>query len=149
MAPEPILVAYFINPSHQSVCLYVCLLSLLGKGSVKYISSFIARQLLGKHVPAATNTRNNRIIVGRVSLCIYVSLSLLLNNLVKAFPRQRKIVRCVVFYAVRIASKESRRLFLLRTSCFNIFPSLESLIAWFLGRHSFDNRVLICRQEFP
>jgi hypothetical protein len=23
MAPEPILTAYFINPAHQSVCLYV------------------------------------------------------------------------------------------------------------------------------
>jgi hypothetical protein len=35
MAPEPISTAYFINPSHQSVCLYVYPpLSLLGNGSV-------------------------------------------------------------------------------------------------------------------
>jgi hypothetical protein len=43
MAPEPISTEYFINPSHQFVCLYVLLgngyvkipLSLPGNGSVK------------------------------------------------------------------------------------------------------------------
>jgi hypothetical protein len=35
VTPESISVAYFINPSHQSVCLYVYPLSLLGNGSVK------------------------------------------------------------------------------------------------------------------
>jgi hypothetical protein len=35
MALEPISTAYFINPSHWSVCLYVYSLSLLGNGSVK------------------------------------------------------------------------------------------------------------------
>jgi hypothetical protein len=35
MAPETISAAYFINPSHQSMCLYVYPLSLLGNGSVK------------------------------------------------------------------------------------------------------------------
>jgi hypothetical protein len=55
MAPEPISGAYFINPYHQSVC-QIC------------ISPIVARQRLGKHVPAATNTRNNRRIVGRVVL---------------------------------------------------------------------------------
>jgi hypothetical protein len=35
MAPEPIWTAFFINPSHQSVCLYVYPLSLLGDGSVR------------------------------------------------------------------------------------------------------------------
>jgi hypothetical protein len=35
MAPEPISTAYFINPSHHSVCLYVYIrLSLLGNGSI-------------------------------------------------------------------------------------------------------------------
>jgi hypothetical protein len=43
MAPEPISTAYFINPSHQSVCLYVNL-------------PIVARQELGKNVTAATNT---------------------------------------------------------------------------------------------
>jgi hypothetical protein len=46
----------FIQPSHPSVCVSVCvfLLPLLGKGSVKCILPFIARQQLGKDVPMAT-----------------------------------------------------------------------------------------------
>jgi hypothetical protein len=85
----------------------------------------VARQRLGKHVPAAKNTRKNKIIVGRVifyavrvlskeslwvRLCIPVSL--LGNNSVKTFSRQRRIVGGVVFYAVGVESKESRRLIL-------------------------------------
>jgi hypothetical protein len=42
-APEPISTAHFVNPSHQSVCLYV------------YIP-VVGRQRLGKNVTAATNT---------------------------------------------------------------------------------------------
>jgi hypothetical protein len=44
MAPEPIATAYFINPSLQSVCLYVYPL-------------LVARQRLGKNFTAATNTQ--------------------------------------------------------------------------------------------
>jgi hypothetical protein len=47
MAPEPISTVYFINPCHQSVCLYVN-------------PRFVARQRLGIHVPVPTNTSNNR-----------------------------------------------------------------------------------------
>jgi hypothetical protein len=47
----------------------------------------VARQWLGKHIPAATIARNNRRIVERV-----------------------------VFYMVHVVSKESRRLILPRTS---------------------------------
>jgi hypothetical protein len=43
-----------------------------------------------------------------VGLCI---LSLLGNNSIKTFPRQRRIGG-VVFYAVRVVSKENRRLIL-------------------------------------
>jgi hypothetical protein len=43
MAPGPISTAYFINPSHQSVCLYVYL-------------PIVAGQQFGKNVTAATNT---------------------------------------------------------------------------------------------
>jgi hypothetical protein len=43
MAPEPIPMAYFINPSHQSMSLYVHPL-------------IVARQLLSKNVTVATNT---------------------------------------------------------------------------------------------
>jgi hypothetical protein len=42
MAPEPISTAHFINPSHQSVCLYV-------------YPPNVARQGLGKNVTVATN----------------------------------------------------------------------------------------------
>jgi hypothetical protein len=43
MAPNPIEMAYFINPSHQSECPYV-------------YPPIVARQRLGKRVTAATNT---------------------------------------------------------------------------------------------
>jgi hypothetical protein len=43
MAPEPISMAYFINPSHQSVCLHV-------------YPIVVAMQLLGKIVTTAKNT---------------------------------------------------------------------------------------------
>jgi hypothetical protein len=43
MVPEPISTAYFINPAHQSVCLYVYPL-------------IVARQRLGKTVTAKKNT---------------------------------------------------------------------------------------------
>jgi hypothetical protein len=43
-------------------------LSLLCKGSVKCVPPFVARQRLGKHVPATTNTCINR-IAGRIFFC--------------------------------------------------------------------------------
>jgi hypothetical protein len=43
MAPEPISMIYFINPSHQSVCLHLH-------------SPTVVMQRLGKNVTAATNT---------------------------------------------------------------------------------------------
>jgi hypothetical protein len=43
MAPEPIQMAYFIKPSHQSLCLYVN-------------PPIVARQRLSKNVTTATNT---------------------------------------------------------------------------------------------
>jgi hypothetical protein len=122
MKPEPISTAYSINPSYQCVCVSVCvsLLSLLGKGLVKCIPPFIARQRLTKHVPMATNTCNNRSIVGCVSLwvCLCIPLSLLCNNSEKMFPRQKRNVEGIVFYAVHVVSEESRQLVLPRTSCF-------------------------------
>jgi hypothetical protein len=43
MAPEPVSLAYFINPSHQSLCPYV-------------YPPIVARQQLDKNVTVATNT---------------------------------------------------------------------------------------------
>jgi hypothetical protein len=114
-----------LHKSLPPVCVSLCvsLISLLGKCSVKCIPPFIARQRLGKHVPAATNTRKNKIIVGHVCLwvCLCIPLLLLGNISVKTFPRQRRTVGGVVFYAVHVVSKESRPFGLLRTSCSFIY----------------------------
>jgi hypothetical protein len=56
MASELISTAYFINPSHQFVCLHMYPL-------------IVARQQLGKRFRATTNTRKNRRTVGRVVYC--------------------------------------------------------------------------------
>jgi hypothetical protein len=115
MTTELVSTPCLINPSRQSVCLYgVFLLSLLGKGSVNCIRPFIAIQRLGKHVPAATNTRDNRRSVGRIIfcavpvlskqriwVCLCMSPSLPGNNLVKTFPRQRSFVWCVIFCRIK------------------------------------------------
>jgi hypothetical protein len=108
------------------MCLPIVLRQRLGK----LYSSFFATQRLGKHVRVPTNTRKNRIIVGRtifyavrvlskeslwVCLCILLSVSD--NNSVNTFPQQRRIVGDVVFYAVRVVSKKSRLLVSPRTSC--------------------------------
>jgi hypothetical protein len=54
MAPESISTAYFINPSHQSLCYHVH-------------HPIVARQRLGKNITAATDIPlNNRRIVVRV-----------------------------------------------------------------------------------
>jgi hypothetical protein len=113
-----------LHKSLQSICvsIYASLQSLLGKGSVKYIPPFFARQRIGKYVPAKMNTRNNRRIVGHVCLwvCLCILPSLLGNSSAYTFPRQRIIVGGVVFKPVRVVSKESRRLVLPRISCFEI-----------------------------
>jgi hypothetical protein len=85
------------------------------------VPAIVTRQRLGKHVSAATNIRDNTIIIQRLCLWVFpcISLSLLGNNSVKTFPRQRKIVGGDVFYAVRVISKESRWLVLPRT-CLNL-----------------------------
>jgi hypothetical protein len=65
------------------------------------------------------NARNDERTVVDVCVCVglSVSLSLLGNNSVKMFPRQRRIIEDVVFYAVYVVSKESRLLMLHRTYC--------------------------------
>jgi hypothetical protein len=113
MEPKSISMAYFINfPISQCVCMCIHLI--------------VARQRLGKNLPAAKNTCNNRRIVGgvvfytvpvvsRESLCVH--LLLLGNGSLNTCQRQRRFVVGVVFYAVRVVSKKSKRLVLPRTSC--------------------------------
>jgi hypothetical protein len=122
-----------LRKSLPSVCVSVrvSFLSLLGDDSVKCIPPFGIRQRLGKHVPPATNTRNDRRIIGRVIfyaipilskeslwVCLCIPLSLLGKNSVRTFPRQRRIVGGVVFYAACVVSKKSRQFVIPRTSCF-------------------------------
>jgi hypothetical protein len=58
-----------------------------------------------------------------VYLYVYLCISLLGNGLVDTFPWQRKIVGCIIFYAVRVVSKGSRllvvpRIYFLFIVCF-------------------------------
>jgi hypothetical protein len=61
MAPKPISTVYFINPSHQSVCLYVYRLLLLGTSVKWYCSN--------------EYTSNKRKIVGSVFLYVVRAIS--------------------------------------------------------------------------
>jgi hypothetical protein len=75
------------------------------------IPNIIARQWLGKHILAATNTgkngRNVECVVSKESLwvCLGIPLSLLGNGSVNMFPQQRRILGGVVLYAVCVVSK--------------------------------------------
>jgi hypothetical protein len=57
-------------------------------------------------------------------LCVYVSILSLLCNRTSVFPHNFS-----VFYAVRVVSKESRRLFLPRTSCSIYVVRLSSFLS--------------------
>jgi hypothetical protein len=68
------------------------------------------------------NTRNNRWIVERMCLCTL--LLLLGNKSIMTFPRQRIIVECAVFYAVRIVSEERKWVTLPRISFLVYFTTI-------------------------
>jgi hypothetical protein len=85
----------------------------------------VARQRLGRHVPVATNTRNNSRIPGgavfytvrvvwkeSLWVCLCMPPSLLGNGTVNTLLRQRRIVRGVVSCAVCVVSKVSLWAFL-------------------------------------
>jgi hypothetical protein len=102
------------------------------------VSPNVAKQRLGRHVPAATNTHNRRLVGGVVfyavrvlskeslGVCLCIPLPLLGNSSVNTFPRQWRIVTGAAFYAVRVISKKSRRLILTRTPCLKLLPSRHS-----------------------
>jgi hypothetical protein len=69
-----------------------------------------------------------------------IPLSLLGNNSVKTFPRQGRIVGRVVFYAIRVVSKESRRLVLPRTSCSSDRYSLFTNMILVFRSRGFDDK---------
>jgi hypothetical protein len=118
--------------SIPTICVSVCviLLSLLDNGSV---NTFPLQRI---HSTA-----------GQVlDMWACIPLSLLGNNSVKTLPRQRKIVGGVVFYAVYIVSKQSRRLVLPRTSCSltllflysTIFMAIQHQISRWLVNSKFE-----------
>jgi hypothetical protein len=118
MLLEPISTAYFINPSHQSVCLCVYpRLSPLGNGSVnafpwRSVHAAI-KELFGRVVFFAVRLVSK----GRVCVSLRIPLSLQGSVSIKTFPLQRRIVWGFVVCAVHVVSKGNRRLVLRRTSC--------------------------------
>jgi hypothetical protein len=79
MALEPLSMTYFINFSHQSVCLYV----------------YVARQRFGKNVTTEKIQDNNRRIVGRVvfyAVRVVSKESLIVYHLILARQRLGKHV---------------------------------------------------------
>jgi hypothetical protein len=124
MATEPISVAYFINFSHQSVypsyqCkamtyLSVSLYLMLGNGSVNMFPQQRIHATVKELFDASFLCGLCPIKGESVGVCIL--LSLWANNLVKMFPWQWRIVGGIVFCAVHVILKDSRRLVLPRTS---------------------------------
>jgi hypothetical protein len=105
----------------------------------KSISPSIVRKRLSKHVPATTNTRNNKRIVGCVCLWIClrvcIPLSFVGNNSVETFPRQQRNFGGVVFQSVHVVSKECRRL---------VLPKISSSLIYRSG-HMYNGNLFITR----
>jgi hypothetical protein len=124
--------AYVINPFHQSVCLFVysssrCkamarfnvrlfLCSVLGNGLENTFPWQRMYATIEKLLEPLFYIGSMSLRWESVSLFVY-PIPLLSNSSVKTFLLQRRIVVGVVFYAVHVVSKESRRLILPRTSC--------------------------------
>jgi hypothetical protein len=100
----------------------------------------VARRRFGKHVSAATNTRNNRIIVAWAYLwvCLCIPLSSIGKNSVK------KNFRRVIFYADPFIAKERRQLvlpeFLVNSSGTNHLQGAHSYHWRELGLPSWGSR---------
>jgi hypothetical protein len=116
-----------LHKSFPSVCvsLYLAPVSLLGNGSVCTFPLQLIHE--GKK-----NCWTHRFLCGSyrikgesVGLCIPLSLQGKCS--VNTFLRQRRIIGIVVFYAVYVASKESRRLIHPRTSCYCFLHKVTKL----------------------
>jgi hypothetical protein len=72
------------------------------------ISLIVGKQRLGKHVPAAINTRNNTIIVGRVAFyAVRLVSKESLWVCVKTRSRgNEELLEASFFYAVRVVSRK-------------------------------------------
>jgi hypothetical protein len=124
MARESISTAYFINPSHQCVCVSL---------------RIVARQRFGRHVPVAMNTRNNRELLETsfyirpvsyqgesVGLC--VPLSLRGSASVKTFPRQRKNCWTLSFLCDPCRIKEKQAISSSRNFMFSYCACAEHVV---------------------
>jgi hypothetical protein len=88
----------------------------------------VARQRLGEYFPrgneelleASSSIQSVCISESSLWVCHSISLSLLNNNSLNTCPRQRTAVVGVVFYAVLVVSKESRRLADIGTTCYKM-----------------------------
>jgi hypothetical protein len=146
MTTEPISTTYLINPSHQSVCLsmypsYGCkatarldtstsLLSVVGNSSV----NMFPRKRIQTIEELLDASFSMRSVISKESLWVHVSsYPLLGTNSVKVFPRKRRISGGVVFYAFRVVSKESTRLFRPRTSCLTTISVCQTTSGRFSG----------------
>jgi hypothetical protein len=102
---------------------------LQGKGSINSIPPFGARQRLGKHVPAANNTRNNKTISGRVifyavRVLSKVSLSVCLCKFfpeLTVFFQNKKSVLIEIFWKAMAGNLSDTKLF-----CIDGFPYHEA-----------------------
>jgi hypothetical protein len=113
--PESTSKAYFINPSHQSVCLHVySRVSFLGNGSVDTFPRQRIHTKLEVVLEASFYIRPCLIKGDSVGLCI--PLSLLGIGSLNTFPRQWGIVGGIVFCMVHVVWKEIRQIVIPRTS---------------------------------
>jgi hypothetical protein len=107
--------------SIQSVSYRVCVSPILVYVPPKRWSEDSQSRQRVKYVHESRGTRNQESLCWRGPAAIYrtglcISLSLLGNGSVSTFPWQRGTVGGVVFYAVRVVWKESRRLVVTRTT---------------------------------
>jgi hypothetical protein len=72
MALNSVSKAYFINPSHQPVCLYVYPFTVARQSTVNFILSVVARQRFCKHV--LHDNECSKTISTVEHLCLFISL---------------------------------------------------------------------------
>jgi hypothetical protein len=117
MALELISLAYFLNPSHQSVYLYVyppyrCL------ATARYTRSRGNEYAKQKRIVGSDSVLSEESLW--ISLCIRLSLEGI--GSLNTSPQQRRIVAGIFFfYAICVVSKESTRLVFPRTFSLNMY----------------------------
>jgi hypothetical protein len=120
---------------HKSLPRSICMCippSLLGNGSIDTFPWQQIHATIEEFLEASFSIRSVS-YQRRVCGCLCIPLPLLGNGSVNTFLRQRRIVGDIFFYAVRVLSKESRRLVLTRT-CWFFLPSLRFFF-YFMSCH--------------